>query len=240
MKLTLFQFGLLQPLGIPIPGYLIQTDDGQNVLVDSGFPFAFIASPPGGIGPLELQAEIREEDYVVRRLASVGLTPEDVEFLVCTHFDADHAGNHDLFTNAELVVQREHYEAALAGDERSALVRQHWDAPGLRYRLVEGDTVLLPGIELIKSGGHVPGHQSVLVRLPETGSVLLTIDAVPHSSMTDAETRLVLSNDMDEAETRESTRKLAEIVQREGVALTIYGHDWEQWPTLKHSPEHYS
>ena len=35
------------------------------------------------------------------------------------------------------------------------------------------------GLELIEISGHVPGHQSVLVRLPRTGPVLLAIDAVP-------------------------------------------------------------
>jgi N-acyl homoserine lactone hydrolase len=39
MKLHLLQLGLLQPLAIPIPGYAIQTDDGMNILVDSGYPY---------------------------------------------------------------------------------------------------------------------------------------------------------------------------------------------------------
>lgn len=58
--------------------------------------------------------------------------------------------------------------------------------------------------------------------------------------MTQAETRLVLSNDEDGFQMRKSTRKLAEAVAHEGVALTIYGHDHEQWPTLKHAPEFYN
>jgi len=58
-------------------------------------------------------------------------------------------------------------------------IRPQWDQPIERIRLVDGDTELLPGLELIETSGHVPGHQSVLVRLPKTGAVLLTIDAVP-------------------------------------------------------------
>ena len=109
----------------------------------------------------------------------------------------------------------------------------------MRYRLVEGDTELLPGIELIEWSGHAPGHQSVLVRLPQTGPVLLAIDAIPHSSMTNADSRWVMPIDMDEQSTRHSTRKLTELAAREGVALTIYGHDAEQWATLKQAPEFY-
>jgi glyoxylase-like metal-dependent hydrolase (beta-lactamase superfamily II) len=76
------------------------------------------------------------EDCVVNRLASIGLQPDNIHFLVCTHFDPDHAGNHELFSRAELLVQRSHYEVARAGHPRSQVVREHWDAPWLRYRLV--------------------------------------------------------------------------------------------------------
>lgn len=240
MRLYLLPLGFLQPLGVPVPGYVVQTDDGTNVLIDSGYTREYVERPPGPQGPLALQVEMREEDWIVNRLAAIGLRPGDINLLVCTHFDADHAGNHDLFPNAELVVQRAHYEAARAGHPRSAETREHWGAPGLRYRLVDGDAVLLPGVELLETGGHVPGHQSVLVSLPDTGPVLLAIDAVPHASMTDPETRMILSNDEDEAATRASTRKIAEVARREGVALTVYGHDAQQWPTLRHAPEFYS
>ena len=240
MRLYLLHLAFLQPLGVPVPGYVVQTDDGANVLVDTGFPHSFIEQPPGPQGPLSLQVEMHPEDHVVSRLASIGLHPDDIHFVICTHFDADHAGNHDLFPGAEFVVQRSHYEAARAGHLPSAVVRQHWDAPALRYRLIDGDTALLPGVELLETGGHVPGHQSVLVRLPDTGPVLLAADAVPHSSMLDPDTRVVFPNDEDEAETRASTRKLVEVARREGVTLIIHGHDAQQWPTLKHTPDFYS
>jgi N-acyl homoserine lactone hydrolase len=92
----------------------------------------------------------------------------------------------------------------------------------------------------LETSGHVPGHQSLLVRLPETGPVLLTIDAIPAASMLDPETRVVFpGNDEDEASTRASTRKLVEIARRQRVALIIHGHDHQQWPTLKRAPEWY-
>lgn len=240
MKLYLMQLAVLQPLGVPVPGYVIQADDGTNILIDTGYPYRFIEHPPGPEGPLRLQVEMHPEDYIVNRLASIGLKPDDIHFLICTHFDTDHAGNHELFSRAELIVQRRHYEAARAGHLRSAVVREHWDAPALRYRLVDGDTTLLPGVELLETSGHVPGHQSVLVRLPGTGPVLLMIDAVPAASMLDPDSRVVFPTDEDEAGTRASTRKLAGVAQREDVTLIIYGHDAQQWPTLKHIPEFYS
>jgi N-acyl homoserine lactone hydrolase len=87
----------------------------------------------------------------------------------------------------------------------------------------------------------VPGHQSVLVRLPETGPVLLAIDAIPRSlGEHTPETRPTSPADADEHATRVTTRKLLDLAQREGVALIIYGHDAEQWRTLKHAPDFYA
>jgi hypothetical protein len=85
MRLYLLQLALLQPLGIPVPGYLIQTDDGTNVLVDTGFPYSCIERPPGPQPPLNLLAEMRPEDYILSRLSSIGLGAEDIHFLVCSH-----------------------------------------------------------------------------------------------------------------------------------------------------------
>ena len=38
MRLYILQYALNPETGSPVPGYLIQTDDGTNVLVDTGFP----------------------------------------------------------------------------------------------------------------------------------------------------------------------------------------------------------
>lgn len=210
--------------------YLIQTSDGKNVLIDSGIPADY--QPPPGV------VRHTHERNVIRELAGLGLRPDDIALLVCTHFDTDHAGYHDAFTNAELVVQRAHYELARSGHERFAATRAHWDHPALRYRLVTGDTELLPGIELIETSGHTTGHQSVLVRLPQTGPVLLAGDAVALRRLFTPERR-AWPLDENEEQLRASTRKLLDLVEREQVALVVFGHDAEQWQSLKKAPDYY-
>src|SRR6266705_4440922 len=150
--------------------YLVQTSDGKNILIDSGLPADY--TPPPGTPPTE------NEKNVLEHLADLGMRTDDIDLLICTHFDVDHAGYHDAFPKAELIVQREHYELALSGHPRFAAARAHWDHPALRYRLIDGDTAILPGLTVLETSGHAPGHQSVLVRLPQTGAVLLAIDAV--------------------------------------------------------------
>jgi hypothetical protein len=135
----------------------------------------------------------------------------------------------------ELIVQREHYELARSGHARFAAARAHWDQPTLRYRLIEGDSELLPGLTLLETGGHAPGHQSVLVRLPQTGRVLLAIDAVVQQRLFTPDRR-AWPDDENEEQLRASTRKLLDVVEREYVALVIFGHDGQQWQSLKKAP----
>lgn len=236
MRLYLFHLGWTGS-GSPAPGYLVQTADGRNILIDTGFPRAMIGQepPPGAAGP-----RVTAADFIGARLAALGLSPAGIHLLVCTHLDPDHAGNHDLFTGAELVIQREHYAAALAEvHPRFAQTRAAWGHPALRYRQVDGDTELAPGVELIATSGHVPGHQSVLVRLPETGPVLLTIDAIPRAEQLDPDTRTIGPFDMDEAGVRASTRKLNDLIAGAGVRLVIFGHDSERWEALRQAPAYY-
>jgi len=237
-RLYLMRLATLQPGDIPMPGYLIQTNDGLNILVDTGCARENVGSHAefGGI-----TVEMAEQDHILQQLATIGLTPDDIHIVVCTHFDFDHAGNHDAFPSAQLVVQRAQYAAARESDlARYTKNRAHWDHPNLHYRFVEGDIELLPDIELIESSGHVPGHQAVLLRLPDTGPVLLAIDAVSKTSELDPDTRLMGPFDMDEPGVRVSTRKLVTLAQREGVTLIVHGHDSEQWKTLKQAPDFYS
>jgi N-acyl homoserine lactone hydrolase len=211
--------------------YLVQTSDDSNILIDSGLPPEYV--PPPGTPPAE------NTKSVLEHLAELGLRPDDVSVVICTHFDVDHAGYHDAFAQAEFVVQRTHYAVARSGKfARFAGARAHWDLPELRYRLIDGDTELLPGLTLLETSGHAPGHQSVLVRLPQTGPVLLAIDAVVLRRLFTLERRMWPTDDNEE-ELRASTQKLVDLVRSEQIAVVVFGHDGEQWQTLKKAPDFY-
>ena len=219
-----------QTLAMSSGCYLLQTNDGKHILIDSGLPADY--QPPPGMPPTEPRKNVLEQ------LADLGLPPNDIDLLICTHFDVDHAGYHDAFPQAEHIVQREHYALARSGHPRFAAARPHWDHPALRYRLIEGDVELLPGLILLETSGHTPGHQSVLVRLPQTGPVLLTIDAVMLQRLFTPDRKKWPADDNEE-QLRASTRKLLEMVERQQVALVVFGHDGEQWQTLKKAPAYY-
>src|SRR6266699_1813581 len=132
LSTTIIPLAAGQTLAMSSGCYLVQISDGKNILIDSGLPADY--TPPPGTPPRE------NEKNVLEHLADLGLRTEDIDLLVCTHFDVEHAGYHDNFPQAEFIVQREHYELARSGHPRYAAARAHWDHPALRYRLIDGDT----------------------------------------------------------------------------------------------------
>lgn len=137
-----------------------------------------------------------------------------------------------------MIVQWRHFQEASAYQRFRQYVNP-WAMPDIQFSFVEGDTEILPGILAIETSGHAPGHQSLLVRLPETGAVLLAIDAAISSADMAPEAPEMLQ-DMDHAEARASRAKLKALAEEEGVCLLVYGHDAAQWSTLKRSPDYYT
>ncbi len=140
VRLYLMQVGSVPPANTPFVCYLVQLSNGRSVLIDSGLaPIdPNTPLPPGRQRPVLGK-------NVVEQLATIGIRPTDIPLLVCTHYDGDHCGYHEAFTNAQYIVQRAHYETALTSP-RFAASRVHWDQPVERFRFVDGDTQLFPGL----------------------------------------------------------------------------------------------
>jgi N-acyl homoserine lactone hydrolase len=241
-RLVVLDFGLFQVHEdgriIGIPGYLLQTHDGANILVDTGFPEWYVedaeaASRADGLDSFGRVLELDKENLPAGQLSLLGLTTEDIQTLVMTHGDIDHVGGIGQFPGATIVIGRQ--ERALPRpryfDDRSPI---EWPT-GANYQLIDEDTLLCPGVALLTSPGHSPGHLSLLVGLPETGPVLLIGDAIARP----AEMEEGFGGAWDEAVARASAERLMAIAQKE-KAMIIYGHDPEQWPKLRKAPDFYS
>ncbi len=226
-RLYIMQVGSMPEYHIPIVCYLVQTKDGKNILIDSGLPEVIPAD----------SADFINGKDVIKQLADLGLQPDDIDIVISSHYDGDHAGRHASFTKAQFIVQRAHHADALT-NPRFASIRSEWDQPVERIRMVDGDTKLFPGLELIETTGHTVGHQSVLLRLPKTGTVLLTIDAVSFGAGFTLEPKEEWSHP-DGEKGRASIAKLLDLVEKEKIQLVIFGHDEEQMKSLKQAPEFY-
>ncbi len=87
-RLYLMQVGSMPQYQIPIVCYLVQTGDGKHILIDSGLP----ESMPEG------ESDFENGQDVIEQLASIGLKPDDIDTVISTHYDIDHAGRHAAFT----------------------------------------------------------------------------------------------------------------------------------------------
>ena len=217
---------------VGVPGYLIQTDDGRTILVDTGLPHAYLQDPVAatradGYGGWLWRVEAGPDNRPAAQLAKLGLSPADVTHVVVTHTHFDHAGGMADFPEATLIIQR-------AERDLPRPVYQGFSWPeGVRYQVVDGDVDLGPGVRLLSTPGHTPGHSSLLVSLPRTGPALLAIDAIylPASLEQD---NFKASWDEDLA----SGHCLSRLARETGAWL-VYGHDPEQWAEMRKAPEFY-
>jgi len=221
---------------IPIRGYAIGSG-AHVVLVDTGFPNAYYedadsAGRADGLDSFGRLVRLGPENRPRAQLALLGLDPEDVTDLVITHGDIDHIGGIDDFPGATIVVSRSEREAGpprYFGDARP----MEWPAAA-RYRLLDADEELAPGVGLLVTPGHSAGHVSLLVRLRETGTVVLACDAISR----EAELATGINGGATDPEAaRRSTQRLVDIARRHD-ALVVYGHDPAQ-TTLQRSPDAY-
>ena len=90
-------------------------------------------------------------------------------------------------------------------------------------------------VVLIATPGHTPGHQSLLIKLPKTGAVLLTGDLYHYA----AERTLKKVPNMDDKEKSAASRaKVDDLLQKSGAQLWIQ-HDIGANAKLKKSPNYY-
>ena len=91
-------------------------------------------------------------------------------------------------------------------------------------------------VRVLRTPGHTPGHQSLLVKLPKTGALLLSGDAVHFKSNWD--NRGVPVGNTGQDESRASMQKIADIFAKEKAQLWI-NHDKAQRDSLKMAPAYY-
>jgi N-acyl homoserine lactone hydrolase len=209
--------------------YLIKHSQGW-LLWDTGLADA-IAAMPEGQRPADPRAtHWRRPKTLVSQLDELGVKPSDIKYVAVSHTHPDHVGNMALFPQATLLVQKAEYE---------------WPSPvGPRFKpeqpvtKLEGDHDVFGdgSVTIISTPGHTPGHQSLLVKLPKTGAVLLSGDAVHFKDNWD--NRRVPENNDNQDKSAASLQRMADVMAKEKAQLWI-NHDKAQRDSQKLSPGFY-
>lgn len=157
----------------PVYAYALFHPDGL-VLVDTGM----IDSHP------EIDEAYRPTIYP---LTDHDLQLEDVALVINTHLHFDHCGGNRLFPGKPIYVQKAEREAAGGPDYT---IPEWVEFEGANYVELEGEAEILPGIRVLPTPGHSPGHQSVLVDTEE-GLVVIGGDVAHHLDELQEERRLL-------------------------------------------------
>tara|TARA_R110002126_G_scaffold47786_2_gene133668 strand:- start:1056 stop:1985 length:930 start_codon:yes stop_codon:yes gene_type:complete len=227
---------------IPVPWFLIKHPKG-NVVIDGGNAIETAIDKRGHWGAVvdAYDPVMSIKDNCVDQCRSVGVEPEDVSYVLQSHLHLDHSGAVGRFPKAQHIVQRVEYDYAFNPDwfSAGAYIRADFDRPGLDWKFLGGeytDNYDLYGdgaIRMIFTPGHSPGHQSFLINLPNTGPILLAIDAA--YTLDHWENKALPGLVCSSVDAAYSVAKLHKIAQETG-ALVVTGHDPEHWKTFRKAP----
>lgn len=185
-------------------------------LFDTGFGF--------GNDELDAFYKVRAR-RLLEVLAAAGIDPQEVSAVANCHLHADHSGQNGMFAGIPIFVQPAEWTAAHTTSDYTIL---DWiDFPGARYEQVEGDHEVLPGTRLFATPGHSPGHQSLVIDVPD-GPLLLAGQAVySHGEWSGiAGAREGASTAPDGIAYARSIARLRALNPKR----VLFGHDRQGWP----------
>lgn len=220
-------------VGVPVDVidncYLIRHAQGY-LLWDTGVGDAVASMPEGRAGQNNAPTW-KLAKTLAAQLAEIDVKPSDIKYVAVSHTHPDHIGNVELFPQTMLLVQKAEYE---------------WPTPFGAGRFkpehpvtkLEGDHDVFGdgSVMIIATPGHTPGHQSLLVKLPKTGAVMLSGDAVHFKD--NWENRRVPAGNVDKDKTLASMRRMADLLAQTHGQLW-FNHDKPQGDAQKHSPQYY-
>ncbi|WP_436399640.1 MBL fold metallo-hydrolase [Roseobacter sp. S98] len=240
-RLAVLDYGLFQVHAngriIGICGFVVQTSAGETVLIDTGFPAKYAddadaATAEDELGSFGQVLSLTHDNLAPAQLAKLGLAPDDIDLMIQSHTHIDHVGFMHAFPGAPILI---------AAPERALPRPLYWSGkqamewPDADYVTLTGDTDIGPGFHVFLAPGHAPGQLAFMLDLPQTGSVLLTSDAISRPAEIDE----AFAGSWDEPlAIRNGARLMAAAAERK--AMVVFGHCPDQWKTLRKAPDWYT
>jgi glyoxylase-like metal-dependent hydrolase (beta-lactamase superfamily II) len=215
--------------------YLIKHAKGW-LLWDSGISDA-ISGTPEGMTAANGLLTLYVKKTLSSQLTELGLKPADITRVAFSHFHSDHVGNANRFNSGTVYVQESEFDAAFGPD-----AAKFGFSPKLYDQLAQAEVVKLKGdhdvfgdgsVLILSTPGHTPGHQSLLVRLPKTGAVILSGDLVHFED--NWQRRMVPARNFNRKQTLQSMERIQRLMEDEPAQLWI-NHDKAQSDGIAHAP----
>jgi glyoxylase-like metal-dependent hydrolase (beta-lactamase superfamily II) len=147
---------------------LLLRSQGKLILIETG-----VGDKAGG---WRRQSSPVAQGTLLTELAAIGVAPEEIDVVINTHLHADHCGwntryaGEELvptFPNAEYLIIRDEWQAALAPNERTRATYLEENLLPLerhsRLNLVDGEHKLTGEVTIVPAPGHSPGHAHVVL-----------------------------------------------------------------------------
>jgi glyoxylase-like metal-dependent hydrolase (beta-lactamase superfamily II) len=215
--------------------YLIQHRKGW-MLWDSGLPDSLVATPEG-VSMANGAFVTKRAKTLASGLAEIGVAPAQITRIAFSHTHADHVGNANMFAGATLYMQQTEYDVAFGPEPNkfnfypsyyeqlrtTPVVKLHGDYD------VFGDG----SVTIISTPGHTPGHQSLMVRLPKKGTLILSGDLAHFEE--NWKNRFAPAFNFNHDQSVASMEKVAALLEENHAVLWI-NHDKAQSDTIPHSP----
>ena len=221
-----------ETIDIPVACFLLRHPQG-NVLFDTGCHPSVVTDAEarwGGIAKLMVPIGAPGEN-VVNELQALGLTPDDIDVVVNSHFHSDHCGCNEYFRKSLVVCHERELAAAKVPDaDKQGYLSVDWNH-AMPYQTIGGEHDLFGDgrVVLVPVPGHTPGTIAALVSLDRSGTFLLAADAVALQIHLERQSCPKNTWNVELA-----TRSLGEISRiQAGGATVICGHDPAQWETLR-------
>ena len=220
-----------------VSSYLIAHPKGL-MLWDTGIADSIAAKPDGE--RLNDTHVFRVPKTLRTQLEALGYAPADVQQIGMSHMHIDHVGNLDLFPDAAVIMQQAEYDAAYGphAEELAYIPETYAVLDRSRIRTVVGEhDVFGDGtVVTLPLPGHTPGHQGLLLDLPETGRLLVAGDL--SYSVADYAAGAVRKLNFDLGASRESI-DAAKALEATGVKVWLH-HDIDAQRDIRTAPHFYA